>query len=80
MEDRLIRVLESAFFIAIFLSVYWVVGFFCKSTFHLELRESHLNARTCSEYQQFLYRRVIALRQKGWPQGWPVGRNNYGWL
>jgi hypothetical protein len=34
--------------------------------FHLELRASHLNARTYSEYQQFLYRRVIALRQKGW--------------
>ena len=40
MEDRLIRVLESAFFIAIFLSVYWVVGFFCKSTFDFEIRSS----------------------------------------
>ena len=34
--------------------------------FHLEVRASPLNARTYSEYQQFLHRRVTALLQKGW--------------
>ena len=34
--------------------------------YHLEVRASHLNARTYFEYQQFLQRRVTALRQRGW--------------
>ncbi|MDC0564001.1 hypothetical protein OAP51_04310 [Alphaproteobacteria bacterium] len=40
MENRLMRALESVLFIAIFLGIYWVIGFFCKSTFDFEIRNS----------------------------------------
>jgi hypothetical protein len=38
MENIIIRLLESVLFIAIFSGIYWVVGFFCKSTFDFEIR------------------------------------------
>tara|TARA_B110000090_G_C13049343_1_gene318878 strand:- start:267 stop:464 length:198 start_codon:yes stop_codon:yes gene_type:complete len=40
MENRLMRALEGALFIAIFLGIYWVIGFFCKSTFDFEIRSN----------------------------------------
>jgi len=30
--------IESVLFSAIFCGIYWVVGFFCKSTFRIEIR------------------------------------------
>ena len=38
MENLLIKILESFLFVAVFLTIYWVIGFFCKSTFDFEIR------------------------------------------
>ena len=38
MENSLIKILESFLFVAVFLAIYWVIGFFCKSTFDFEIR------------------------------------------
>lgn len=35
-------------------------------TFDLEVRASHLNAKTYSQYQHFLYQEITELREKGW--------------
>ncbi len=35
-------------------------------TFDLEVRASHLNAKTFSQYQHFLYKEITDLRGKGW--------------
>ena len=34
--------------------------------FHLKLRVSHLNSRSYSEYQHFLYKKITKLREIGW--------------
>ena len=34
--------------------------------FHLKLRASHLNSRSYSEYQHFLYKKITKLREIGW--------------
>ena len=35
-------------------------------TFDLEVRASHLNAKTFSQYQQFPYHEITGRREKGW--------------
>ena len=38
MHNLLIKFLEIALFGLVFCGIYWVVGFFCKSTFGFEIR------------------------------------------
>lgn len=38
MENRLITFLETGLVCIVFSGLYWVVGFFCKSTFDFEIR------------------------------------------
>ena len=38
LEGRLINALEYIVFASVFCGIYWVIGFFCKSTFDFEIR------------------------------------------